>query len=532
MKLFFQFNPITRKRLKRFRRLRRAYASALLLALITLLTLSADLLCNENPLYVRFNGRNLFPALRFYPESVFLPGGNPTRPDYKKLKSNPVFTQSPGNFMIFAPIPYGPRETIDERTILAERDTTIILLPIPRAGSMNITSTMQVERELAAGFFFGRDGEDIRGLRIDSVWSLSGELREALHLRFENKPAPAFRESFTAPALPDLPLELSLPDYSPRATPPPTVRLTLRTRDGPESRGTKVTLDRRGNPDARSEMLWNTLDPDARAQLSDLAEASRLGPIQPAEVNAGHHRYHAVFDTAVSWPHVPVRGHWLGIDSAGRDVLSRLLHGLRVSLIFSVLLVVTSMSLGITIGAIQGYYGGLTDILTQRGIEIWSAIPFLYVMILLGSVYGASLWLLLFCYAIFNWIGISYYIRGEFLRLRKQPFVDAARVQGVSDAKIIFRHILPNAITPVITFAPFSLVGAVAALASLDYLGFGLPALTPSIGQILYQAQSHRAAWWLILYPSLTLFIVILLGVFVGEGVREAYDPRPRSRLE
>ncbi len=526
-------NPVTRKRLRRFCRMRRAFISACLLGLVILLSLGADLICNDTPLYVRFNGQHVFPMLRFYPESTFLPDGHATSPAYKTLNQHPVFADNPANFMVFTPIPYGPRETIDEHTILAERDSRIVLLPIPRAGNLNLLADLQVERSMDAGFFFGRDGEEVRGLQLDREWTLPPDLRAALALRFTNQAAPALRLSFTAPALPDLPLELSLPAFTPRSTAPASVRLTLRTLDRPDSRQTAITLDRlSGEPVKDSLALWETFGPEARQQLRTLAESARQGPVDPIPVAAGHNRYSAVCDTAVSWPHAPVRGHWLGIDSAGRDVLARLLHGLRVSLIFSVLLVMTSMTIGITIGALQGYYGGLTDILVQRGIEIWSAIPFLYVMILLGSIYGASLGLLLFCYAIFNWIGISYYIRGEFLRLRRQPFVDAATVLGVGDARIIFRHILPNAITPVITFAPFSLVGAIAALAALDYLGFGLPALTPSIGQLLHQAQVHRSAWWLILYPSATLFCVILLGVFIGEGVREAYDPRPRSSMQ
>ncbi|HOG50794.1 MAG TPA: ABC transporter permease subunit, partial [Lentisphaeria bacterium] len=135
-------------------------------------------------------------------------------------------------------------------------------------------------------------------------------------------------------------------------------------------------------------------------------------------------------------------------------------------------------------------------------------------------------------YALFNWIGISYYMRAEMLRLRRLPFVESARCLGLPGWKIVFRHILPNAVVPLITFFPFSLVGAIGSLAALDYLGFGLPPPTPSLGQLLQQAQSQRWAWWLILYPSATLFLVMLLGVFVGEGVREAFDPRQHSRLE
>jgi len=190
------------------------------------------------------------------------------------------------------------------------------------------------------------------------------------------------------------------------------------------------------------------------------------------------------------------------------------------------------MLLGVIAGAVQGYYGGIFDITAQRMIEIWSALPFLYVMILMGSIYGRSFALLLVCYGLFNWVGISYYIRAEFLNLRKRPFVEAARCMGIYPHKIIFKHILPNALVPVITFFPFSLVGAIGALAALDYLGFGLPPPTPSWGELLFQAQQYRWAWWLILYPALALFLVMLLGVFVGEGIRNAYDPKQYSRLE
>ncbi|MBU1170382.1 MAG: ABC transporter permease subunit [Proteobacteria bacterium] len=234
----------------------------------------------------------------------------------------------------------------------------------------------------------------------------------------------------------------------------------------------------------------------------------------------------------IRFPFPPVKDHFLGIDEAGRDVLARIIYGLRISLTFGLVLVICSMALGISAGAIQGYYGGLVDISAQRMIEIWNAMPFLYVMILMGSVYGRSFGLLLVCYGIFNWIGISYYVRAEFFRLRKLSFVEAAKCLGIPSRKIIFKHIMPNAMVPVITFFPFSLVGAIGSLAALDYLGFGLPPPTPSWGELLAQAQQYRWAWWLILYPSLALFIVMLLGVFIGEGLRNAYDPKQYARLE
>jgi microcin C transport system permease protein len=213
-------------------------------------------------------------------------------------------------------------------------------------------------------------------------------------------------------------------------------------------------------------------------------------------------------------------------------VFARILYGMRIALLFGISLVLCTLAAGVIIGGIQGYYGGRLDILGQRVIEIWSALPFLYVMILLGSVYGRSFGLLLFCYALFNWIGISAYMRAEFLKLRRRPFVEAARCLGLPARTIMRRHILPNALIPLITFLPFMLVGSIGALTVLDFLGFGLPPPTPSWGELLHQAQAFRWAWWLILYPSAALFVVMILVTLIGEGVRDAYDPKPFSRMD
>ena len=190
------------------------------------------------------------------------------------------------------------------------------------------------------------------------------------------------------------------------------------------------------------------------------------------------------------------------------------------------------MLIGLVVGAVEGYFGGKTDIACQRFTEIWSAIPFLYVMIFIGSTVGRSFPILLACYAVFNWIGVSYYMRAEFLRLRSRTFVEAAKCQGFSATRIIFGHILPNALTPMITLFPFLLMGAIGSLAALDFLGFGLPAMTPSCGELMSQAQQFRWAWWLILFPALMLFTVMRLTVVVGEGLRDAFDPRQKSKLE
>ncbi len=235
---------------------------------------------------------------------------------------------------------------------------------------------------------------------------------------------------------------------------------------------------------------------------------------------------------AVSFPFRPVPAHPFGIDAGGRDVYARVVHGLRIALLFGLALALSGLFFGLVIGAVEGYFGGVTDILLQRFTEIWSAIPFLYVMIFIGSTVGRSFAVLLVCYAIFNWIAVSYYMRAEVLRLRRRTFVEAAKVSGFSSARIIFGHILPNALTPLITLFPFLLMGAIGSLAALDFLGFGLPPMTPSCGELLQEAQQFRFAWWLVLFPSLALFVVMLLTVLVGEGLRDAFDPRQTARLE
>ena len=283
-----------------------------------------------------------------------------------------------------------------------------------------------------------------------------------------------------------------------------------------------------------------------RAKLErDGADGAAFGAAQVRRVpRQGHVRYFlepkeppAVTERLlppepVSFPFRPVPGHPFGIDAGGRDVYARVVHGMRIALVFGFALAFLGMFFGLVIGAVEGYFGGATDIVLQRLTEVWSALPFLYVMIFIGSTVGRSFMVLLVCYAIFNWIVVSSYMRAEFLRLRTRGFVDAARAQGASAARVIFVHILPNALTPLITLFPFLLMGAIGSLAALDFLGFGLPPMTPSCGELLQEAQQFRNAWWLVLFPSLALFVVMLLTVLVGEGLRDAFDPRQQSRLE
>ncbi|MCF0223288.1 MAG: ABC transporter permease subunit [Fibrobacter sp.] len=229
-------------------------------------------------------------------------------------------------------------------------------------------------------------------------------------------------------------------------------------------------------------------------------------------------------------PFAPSAKHWLGTDSNGRDILSRLIHGFRICISFSLLLTVLGTFLGIVIGGIQGYLGKFFDIGMQRFIEIWSSLPMLYVVILIGSIYGRSFWLLILIMAAFNWISLSYYMRGEFLKLRTMTYVQSAKVLGLSHRHIFFKEILPNALTPVVTLFPFTLIGGIGSLTSLDFLGFGLQPPTPSWGELMSQGLNNLYAPWISVSTVLALFVTLLLTTFVGEGVRDAMDPKSGDR--
>jgi microcin C transport system permease protein len=222
----------------------------------------------------------------------------------------------------------------------------------------------------------------------------------------------------------------------------------------------------------------------------------------------------------------PSRQHIFGIDDRGRDVFARLAYGFNVSITFSLAVLAVSYAAGVSIGGILGYFGGKVDLLGQRGIEIWSALPVLYTVIILTSLLPVSFWLLVVVVSLFNWMGITYYVRGEFYREKSKDYVAAAVALGASSRTIIFRHILPNALTPVISFAPFAAVANISALVALDFLGFGLPVPTPSWGELIDQGMMNLRDWWLVLFPLGAMFVTLMLIVFVGESLRSAFDPR------
>ncbi len=233
-------------------------------------------------------------------------------------------------------------------------------------------------------------------------------------------------------------------------------------------------------------------------------------------------------NTAVeSYPSAPSGENILGTDDRGRDVLARIIYGFRYSIVFALLVWIFSFAIGVTAGSIMGYAGGGVDLFGQRVVEVFDSIPGFLLLLTLISIFGANLLLLIAFSAFFGWMSISIYMRAEFLKLRSREFVEAAKAMGSSRARIVFKHILPNALGPIITFSPFVIAGGISALAALDYLGFGLPPPTPSWGELFGQAQRNfTIAWWLAVYPSLALFLTLVVLNLIGEGVREAFDPR------
>jgi microcin C transport system permease protein len=225
-------------------------------------------------------------------------------------------------------------------------------------------------------------------------------------------------------------------------------------------------------------------------------------------------------------PSAPSRDNWLGTDDRGRDLLAQLIYGFRVSVLFALALTVTGVVLGVLTGAIQGFFGGKIDLAFQRFIEIWGSMPELYLLIIFSAVFAPSVALLLVLLSLFGWMGLSDYVRAEFLRNRQLDYVRAARALGVGNWQIIKRHVLPNSLTPVVTFLPFRMSGAILALTSLDFLGLGVPPGTPSLGELLSQGKNNIDAWWISLSTFAVLVLTLLLLTFMGDALRDALDPR------
>ncbi len=245
---------------------------------------------------------------------------------------------------------------------------------------------------------------------------------------------------------------------------------------------------------------------------------------------------HYYYDTLnyfsrVPSPAPPSHENWLGTDAEGRDVFARLLYGFRVSVEFALALTAIGTLLGVCAGAVQGFFGGRTDIVGQRLIEVWSAMPELYLLIIFSSIFEPGFILLIVLLSLFGWIGLSDYVRAEFLRNRTQDYVRAARAIGLSNWQIMWRHVLPNSLTPVITFLPFRMSGAILSLTSLDFLGLGVPPPTPSLGELLQEGKDNLDAWWISISTFGVLVLTLLLLTFMGDALRNALDTRVNDAM-
>lgn len=273
------------------------------------------------------------------------------------------------------------------------------------------------------------------------------------------------------------------------------------------------------------EECWD--DPEATER-----EAQDTGMVGGAAVEKGWllwppipYSYRTINNVGAA-PSAPDARHWLGTDDTARDVLARVIYGFRISVFFALVVTVISSAIGIAAGAVQGYFGGRTDLIVQRLMEIWSSTPSLYVIIILFAILGRSFWLLVFIVILFGWPALTGVVRAEFLRARNFEYVRAARALGVADRVIMFRHILPNAMVATLTMLPFVITGAISTLASLDYLGYGLPSSAPSLGELALQGKQNLQAPWLAFTAFFTFSIMLSLLVFIFEGVRDAFDPR------
>ena len=268
-----------------------------------------------------------------------------------------------------------------------------------------------------------------------------------------------------------------------------------------------------------------------------MEEATTQGTVEGVPIVEGYlvwppipYSYSTLNNLGRAAPSPPDGEHWLGTDGATRDVLARVIYGFRLSVSFAFVVVAISSVMGIAAGAIQGFFGGFTDLIFQRLIELWGSVPSLYVIIIVAAIVPMNFWLLVVLMVMFSWTSLVGVVRAEFLRARNFEYVRAARALGVSNGRIMLRHVLPNAMVATLTLAPFIVTGAIGSLATLDYLGFGLPTTAPSLGELTLQARNHLQATWLGFSAFLTFAIMLSLLVFIFEGVRDAFDPRKTFR--
>tara|TARA_B100000131_G_C18083179_1_gene599024 strand:+ start:1 stop:1107 length:1107 start_codon:yes stop_codon:yes gene_type:complete len=264
-----------------------------------------------------------------------------------------------------------------------------------------------------------------------------------------------------------------------------------------------------------------------------IIEDAQDGIINNQEINKGWiiwplipYSYDTINNLNTAAPSPPDSNHWLGTDDTSRDVFARIIYGFRLSVFFAIVVTLFSSIIGIFAGAIQGYFGGWIDLIFQRIIEVWGATPSLYIIIIVAAIWQMNFILLIFLMTLFSWTALVGVVRAEFLRARNFEYVRAARALGLSNFKIMFRHVLPNAMVATLTMLPFIVTGAIGSLAALDFIGYGLPASYPSLGELTLQAKNNLQAPWLGISAFFTFAIMLSLLVFIFEGIRDAFDPR------
>ncbi|HRC37047.1 MAG: ABC transporter permease subunit [Rubrivivax sp.] len=451
-------DPVTRKRLHRFRQIRRGWWSFLILMAAILLSIFAPYLAESRALVVWYQGALHFPTFRYIEMSRFgqapPPAWSTSEIEVEYLRLQREWEAE--RFMhgrdraaaVAAGADAAALAAIDAK--YPNRDHRVVMPTIPWDPYQNDFWANEILQEIQGALAAGQTGTAERLARRDRLH----ELADAIH---------------------DGSLAALLADPAKSAT------------------GTLLGLARSGA----------------------MPSIAHLGQAPPNAPDAD-------------------RGHFLGTDAQGRDVASRLLYGFRISIFFALFLVLSGQLLGTVVGSLQGYLGGRFDIVSQRIIEVLIAIPFLYVVIVLAALFQPSFWMLLGITAIFQWIGITFFMRTEMYREKTREYCLAAKSYGASHLRIVFRHLLPNCLTPLVTFTPFAVVGAIFTLTGLDYLGYGLPAPTPSWGELIDQALQleNRSKLWLTLAPFGALTVTLVLVVFIGESVREAFDPKRYARYE
>ncbi len=446
-----RLSPLVKASFHRFKAQTRARRSLIVLALLFLLSLPAEFLCNTKPLIMRYQGRWYVPVLRDYTEQDF--GGNRrVRPDYL----DPHFWHLLG-------CPEKLPATVPGTEEIAPQDSythDILQMFDPEPG--------------------------------DSPPPLPPENPAAILHMFDPEPGDLTPEELAELTRPQPGIDDETTPGNARATTPCLVLW-------PPVHYDYAYISRRSN--SGREVLaapWPQTIPGTQEQLKS------------------------------SW----IDGHYLGTDNRGRDVLARLVYGFRVSLLFGLLLALSGTFIGAFLGALQGFFGGLVDLFGQRVTEVWGALPQLYLLMILSSLVARNIIVLFVILNLTSWMGMSAYMRAEFLRGRNLDYVRAARALGVGNAAVMWRHLLPNSLTPIITFFPFAVSGGILALVSLDFLQLGVPSPFPSLGELLAQGQSNLSATWIIFPTFIMLSGTITLLTFVGDGLRNAFDPRRRARVK